>query len=274
MDYSQEMLDKLHATLLDILEYTDSICKENGIEYFLNCGSVLGAVRHKGFIPWDDDIDIMLPRDSYEKLLTVIRNNKDTRYSIQNETNEKNYYLLFSKIRKNGTVFLEMDSEGLYENNGIYVDVFPLDFSDEIESFSFRINEFRIRLIQHGLKFRYCKNMYKRTRGRMRYLLSFFVAAPYMMINKDYLINKANRLMKSRNNKDHNYVISYSGIYGIKKEAMPINVYYPVTQAEFEGKKYPVCNDVDAYLRNYYGDYMKLPPEEKRHTHLPLELRF
>ena len=274
MEYSKEELNKLHETLVEMLDYVDDICKKHELEYFLNCGSVLGAVRHKGFIPWDDDIDIMLPRDSYDKFISIIKDSKMEKYSIQNEETEKNYYLLFSKLRKRGTTFLEMDSQGLYSDNGIYIDVFPLDFSDEIHSVSFKINELRIRLIQHGLKFRYSRIVFKRTRGKIGYIVSFIAAIPYMIISKKYLMNKANKLMRSRNNKKHNYIISYGGIYGIKKEAMPYDIYYPINYAEFEGKEYPVCNNLDAYLRNYYGNYKELPPEDKRHTHLPLKLEF
>ena len=274
MEYSNENLKKLHETLLCILDYVDNVCRKNNITYYLNCGSVLGAVRHGGFIPWDDDIDIILPRESYNKLLRCLMESDSDEYIIQNETNESNYFSLFSKIRKKGTVFIEKDLEGLYKENGIYIDIFPLDFSNEIESLSYRFDTLKIRLIKHTLRYRKCKKVYKRTRGNISYLLSGLLTIPLIGLNDHSLFEKANRLMQKRNNKERKYAISYTGIYGFDKETMEYKVYYPPIMMKFEGKEYPICNDYDFYLSNYYGDYMKLPPEDKRHTHEPVELKF
>lgn len=100
-------LNKLHLTLVEILDYVCKICDENNLQYFIAYGTALGAYRHQGFIPWDDDIDIALPRNDYEKLINILKKDNSGKYSCQNETNEKNYFLIFSKIRKNGTIFIE-----------------------------------------------------------------------------------------------------------------------------------------------------------------------
>ena len=274
MEYTEERMKRLHSVLIELLDYIDEVCREQNIEYFLNCGSVLGAIRHKGFIPWDDDIDVMLPRDSYDRLIKYLSQNKNSKYFLQNEKSEPNYYSLFSKLRKIGTVFLESGTEGLFNNNGIYVDIFPLDFSDSISGFSYKFDCIRIRLIKHALRFRYCKKTYKKTHGVISYLVSLISCIPYIFFNTEYLFKEANRLMQKRNKRPHNYVISYTGIYSMEKETMPAKVYYPSKRVEFEGEMYPVCNDYEYYLRHYYGDYMKLPPEEKRHTHEPVKLEF
>lgn len=274
MIYSAERLEMLHSVLLEMLKYIDSVCKNNNIEYYLNCGTALGAVRHKGFIPWDDDIDIMLPRESYNRLLQCFNSNPSNKYVLQNEKSENNYFTLFSKIRKKGTVFLEKDTEGMFENNGIYIDIFPLDFSNEIKSFSFRFDALRIRLIKHTLSYKYCNKRYRRTKGKVGYLIGLFSSLPYIFRTRKYLYNKANYLMQKRNSKERIYAISYAGIYSIKKETMKYTVYYPPKLCDFEGKKYPICNNAKYYLHHYYGDFMKLPPKSKRHTHEPVLLRF
>ncbi|MCI8352318.1 MAG: LicD family protein [Clostridia bacterium] len=100
-------LEKLHSNLVEILDYVCKVCDENNLQYFIAYGTALGAYRHQGFIPWDDDVDIALPRNDYEKLLNLLKDSNYDKYSCQNETNEKNYFLVFSKIRKNGTIFIE-----------------------------------------------------------------------------------------------------------------------------------------------------------------------
>lgn len=100
-------LTQLHKTLVEILDYVVKICEENGLQYFVAYGSALGAYRHEGFIPWDDDIDIVLPRKDYEKLAKILKESNNEKYFYQDETNEKNYFLLFAKVRKNGTKFVE-----------------------------------------------------------------------------------------------------------------------------------------------------------------------
>ena len=139
MDYSEERLKKLHLILLELLEYVDSICKQNNLQYLLIGGTALGARRHRGFIPWDDDIDIGLPREDYEKLLGILKSRNDG-YSVQDETNEDNYFCPFAKLRKNGTIFCEKISQGLYKNNGIYIDIFPIDTMNDCSSMLARIN--------------------------------------------------------------------------------------------------------------------------------------
>lgn len=103
----ENYLEKLHVTLVEILDYVCKICEENNLQYFLVYGNALGAYRHQGFIPWDDDIDIALPRNDYEKLINILKQTDSKKYSYQNEINEKNYFLIFSKIRKNETIFIE-----------------------------------------------------------------------------------------------------------------------------------------------------------------------
>lgn len=119
-------LDSLHTVLHEILDDFDSFCRSNDIQYSLAYGTVLGAVRHKGFIPWDDDLDVMMTRENYNKFLTLFKNNE--KYTLQAE--QKDYPLYFSKLRKNGTTFIEnIKYRKKWRNihQGVYIDIFPLD---------------------------------------------------------------------------------------------------------------------------------------------------
>ena len=130
---TQEYLEKTHNLLKEILDFVCDLCDKNGFTYFLTSGTALGARRHKGFIPWDDDVDISMPRNDFEKLLQYMQEHKKEcePYHLQYVHNEKNYFLLFAKVRKSGTLFREAIVDGLYEDNGFFIDIFPMEYVAE-----------------------------------------------------------------------------------------------------------------------------------------------
>lgn len=274
MEYTDNRLKELHTTLIEILDYCDQICKKNKLTYFLAGGTALGAERHQGFIPWDDDLDIVMPRKDYEKLLKIILNDSNSLYRVQNQDTEDNYFLAFSKIRKQGTLFREKITDGLYKDNGIYIDVFPLDTIDDRSSFTLKIDIFRLKLLIHVLRFRSCKKYYKETSTCVKYLIDNVLAFPYRFFSNKRLLERANKIMIKRNGNEPRYVASFAGLYSVNKEIMEYNIYYPPRMVSFEGKKYPCLSKIELYLERMYGNYMELPPENKRHTHEPLELEF
>ena len=272
MEYSSERLEKLHSTLLEILDYIDLICSTNNLTYFLAGGTALGAKRHGGFIPWDDDLDIFMPRQDYNLFLELVKTD-NSQYSIQNETNERNYHQFFSKIRKKGTLFREEIVDGLYEDNGIFVDIFPFDFADNISSIEFKRDSNNIRLMRLALQMRYCKDFIRRSKSTLGYLKAIIITLPYCFMSKERIYENTNRLMQKRNNLTHNYVVCFTGMYG-ERDRWDLSTVFPPQIVMFEGKRYPTFAKLDEYLSQTYGDYMKLPPEEKRHSHEPLEIRF
>ncbi|HGR9825979.1 TPA: phosphorylcholine transferase LicD, partial [Streptococcus pneumoniae] len=130
---------QLHETLIEILDFVKEICEKHELTYFLVFGTALGAKRHCGFIPWDDDVDIALPREHYNIFIDALSETDQSIFSLQNEDNEPNYFLPFAKLRKNNTIFIEKILDVEYENNGIYIDIFPLDFVENPDSFNFKI---------------------------------------------------------------------------------------------------------------------------------------
>lgn len=145
-------IEKLHVTLIEILDYVVSLCEKHNIQYCLIYGSALGAYRHKGFIPWDDDMDIAMPRDDYEKFISIMKCQTDAQFSIQSEETEDSYFLTFAKVRKRGTIFVESIAEKKYKNNGIYIDIFPLDLVKNSEGVSYKLKRKIINYLKHVLK--------------------------------------------------------------------------------------------------------------------------
>ena len=123
----QETLNRMHLLHLDILKEFIRICNKYELRYFLLGGSCLGTVRHQGFIPWDDDIDVGMPRPDYERFMEIAQNELPEYYFLQNSKTDPDYPLCFAKIRDSRTTFIERSVSHLNINHGIYFDIFPLD---------------------------------------------------------------------------------------------------------------------------------------------------
>ena len=271
MYYSQDKLEKLQKDLIGILDYVKDICEKNKLQYLLIGGTALGARRHEGFIPWDDDIDIGLPRDDYEKLLIILRKNEDN-FVLQDENNEPNYFCPFAKVRKLGTVFKEKISLGLYKNNGIYIDIFPIDFLSSRSSFKTIFRICNIKLLNHALRFRYCKSSYYEA-SLIKIIIHWALYLPFIFISRKQILKLLKINMTSQNMNIKKYAANLAGTNKILNEIMDYRTMFPVEKIKFGENLYSCPRDIDQYLYNLYGDFMKLPPKEKRRTHEPLEIK-
>ncbi len=260
---NSEHLKKLQRLELEILIEVDKFCKKNKIKYYLSEGTLLGAVRHKGFIPWDDDIDIMMPREDYEKFLELSLKKFNKNYKIQFIETEPNYWVIAAKVRmlKNNDYY-QKDVLKITSNAGVYIDVFPLDYLPEIYSKNIAINFKIIRLLRRML---WLKTGFSKKKTLRNRFLKFF--ANFISVKKYHELIK--KRMTKYNDGPHKYIVNYGSYYPLSKLVMPKNVYGDGKIFEFEGKKFPVPDDYDYVLTNIYGDYMKLPPKnerKRRHT--------
>lgn len=133
-EYDEATLKKVQQTEMEILRDFIKVCDENNLTWFGDAGSGIGAIRHKGFIPWDDDIDVMLPRKDFDKMMEVIKRDYSDKYSIANVETMKNYPLMTTRIMMKGTTFIEEPLKNIKCDLGIFLDVYPLDnISDDEE---------------------------------------------------------------------------------------------------------------------------------------------
>ena len=265
---TSENLKKLHEVEIEILDEFVKICDIYNLEYFLVGGTLIGAVRHKGFIPWDDDIDVAMPRNDYEKFLEIADKELDKKYMIDNKNTNPKYYLNFTKIRKKNTIF-EQDFQINYNGpKGIWIDVFPLDevksFDNKLIPIQRKINDIIFRLVHYKNGFVLGKkcNTLKKFLGKI------------VFFKNTTLLNWQDKLLRMQDNKGGNFVLNFASTYNYKKEIFEKKAYFPAKELEFEGRKYKVPNQYKVILNQVYGDYMKLPPKEKQITHNPVRLIF
>ena len=256
----QNVSSILKETLLYMLNVIDKICRENNISYFLDSGTTLGAIRHGGFIPWDDDIDLGMMRDDYNRFLMIAPQYLPEDLILQNEKNETSYYLFFTKVRKLNTVYSDNRREEKFKYKGIQIDIFPFDYiADDIET----ANKYFDRVEKR--RFIAEKRMVhippQKKLKRMAYHIMRLIPASLYRRSVEKMFIKNNSTPKK-------YVASYTYILSKKKRCIfPSEAILPVKEVAFEGKKYFIMNNPDCYLRIMFGDYMQLPPEEQRIPH-------
>ncbi len=267
---NQKVLRQLQYTEFEILKEIRRICEENQLSYYLIGGTLLGAVRHKGFIPWDDDLDVAMPRDDYNKFISICKTQLDKKYYIHDISTYDNYWLPFAKIRKKNTLFNERNISHLNLPKEIYVDIFPMDDAKCEISFPKSLQTSIIKMLNVVIlgKINYFVN--KKTSFKNKILN--FLFSPFKLKT---IYNFQKNLMSLNNGKNYPFFVNFGSNYNAIKQTIPKEKFSPAIKLEFEGEFFDAPNDFDYVLRRIYGDsYMQLPPEEKRITHNPVSLIF
>ena len=246
---------KLWMLSLDLLFQFEKVCKKYGFQYFLCGGSMLGAIRHKGFIPWDDDLDVFLFRDDYEKFLKLGNEFNDP-YFLQTPDTDPGYFYTMAKIRNSRTTMLVDEFKYQKFNQGIWLSVFPLDHwkIEGCETIRDRINE----LVLDNSTYMRISNPELDEKNRKR--VANYSGRDPMEVNREI-----HSLGSQFNNEETGYLaLSTNTRYPLRCLVYPSSVFSSVIMADFEGYKLPIPVGYDTYLKTAYGNYMEFPPVEKR----------
>lgn len=257
--------DELKRIELEILNAFDAFCHENNLVYFLTGGTLLGAVRHKGFIPWDDDIDVAMPREDYECMLSLATKMPEPYKisSIWTENNKKKPYpYTYAKIFDTRTCLLEQPGVLDYETC-VYIDVFPLDGHSKDESIVNKRYQFAQRQSIWNWLVNNSYYLMKSNTSYVKKIAFWMLNLVRMVFPINFLSKKLDRYCQEYSVDDSDRIGCIVAGYG-KREVLDKDVFFPVSEIAFEGKNYMCMNQPRVYLSQLYGDYMQLPPVEKR----------
>ncbi len=256
-----EILRKLQMTEREMLIEVDRICRKYNIRYSLDGGTLLGAIRHNGFIPWDDDADVVMLRAEYDRFYEACKKELDIeRFFLQEYRTDKNYRWGYSKMRRNGTVFLREGQEHVKCNQGVFIDIFVYD----------SVPDNRILRYIH-LFFCYCIRKALYAEVGMKNAKYGIVRLWYRILYKiprDSWFRILESVAEKTNRKSHELVrhMTYPYRKGCRY-GLPRECFDEYTEKEFEGYKFKIFKNYDLYLTKLYGDYMTPPPKDMRKTH-------
>lgn len=278
-EYDAKSLEKLHKVQKNMLEDFIHVCQKHGFPYFVIYGTAIGAVRHEGFIPWDDDIDVAMLREDYNRFCGVFQEELGERYSLLTPEIDKRYACTVTHIQKKGTVFVTEGSKHLKCEQAIFMDIFPLDYvakEEKKRSCQARKAIFWGRLLflsgtgkpsipTKGI----LGTLYKGICQGIHLILAGLRISPRWIYRQ--FVKASTRYNTPEERSEYVTSFEYAGCLKdmIRKEDI-----FPLQTGSFEGIEVclPKCNH--EFLTKIYGEYMQIPPEESRVNHMPLQLDF
>lgn len=261
---------KMQMIQLEMLIEVDRICRKYDIPYSMDGGTLLGAIRHKGFIPWDPDIDVIMLRRDYEKFFTVAEQELDKeRFFLQERRTDKEYRWGFPKIRRHGTEYVRKGQEHLRMKTGIFMDILVMDNvpDNKIErKFFLRFCTFCRWVMWSEV------GKYETSNKKNQRIYKFLNHIPIGLIFKQL------QAVTDHYNKKTTELVRYTTCrytYNKSLIGIPVSYFNEYDEYLFEGHYFKGFKDYDSYLTLLYGNYMELPPVEKRVSHMPLsKLKF
>lgn len=263
-----EILKQLQSVELGILDDVVKVCDKHGLVYFLDCGTLLGAIRHDGFIPWDDDIDIAMPSQDYFRFLEIAQDELGVDYFVQNYDTEDNYDRSFAKVRKRGTKVVPAEWKCWDIFQGAWIDIFPMFYSDSEKETSVK------RFLYNISKRLQTKNLYKNyliVDGKTPRLFSSYVISCVIAVLPLKLRKRLKKALLHRifSKKKGRYLCRCGHfVRQFDADCFMGEVRYH----QFEHCSFRIPSGYDQILRTEYGNYMELPPEDQRGSHGEMEV--
>lgn len=285
MDYTKEQLKKLREVELDLYQKLTGICQKYNLCFVSGFGTTLGAIRHKGFIPWDDDMDFLMPRQDYEKFIEIAPGELGEKYELLEPRITKGYVMAFAKLARKDSIFVEETDEYRTYHSGIFIDIFPMDYWPQNKKKRDRLAFqcyclLRLCVLATYEKPKLPANM-KASAQKAAYIGCALISGLLKLfhITTETLYQKYLKLAMSTSKEEaEDYVtdlcwcwIRRDGMIGLQYKDVDL---FTSTLVPFEHTSMIVPEKYDSYLRIAYCDYMKLPPEDKRHMHAPSKLEF
>lgn len=256
-------LEEMKTIQVEMLKYINQVCKENNIKYFLMAGSLIGAIRHDGFIPWDDDIDIALTHDDYKKLINILKKSNYKSYKLLDHSTQTDYFYPFAKLVDSRTIMIENNFKNI-ENYGVYIDIFsyhglPND-EKEREKHYRKIKNLQRQIFYFSMINPYKGNIFKK-------IAKIPLVAYSKTIGIKKILEKYNKVLNTYDVSKTEYAICNFPLYAKDSEIQKSSLLKNVTYHRFENIEALILCEYDEWLRVTYGNYMELPPENERKAH-------
>ena len=269
IELSTQQRKEIQQLELRILCEVDRICQKHNIHYSVAYGTMIGAVRHHGFIPWDDDLDILMLRNDYIRFKEICKIELGENFFYQSNDTDKEYFYLFDKIRLNNTIFRESFVSKYKINHGIYIDIFPIDSVPDKE-WKRLLQYYMFHFFRTGVQVKYL--MISARYGKKK-VVSAFLRLIYLPFSLKWLYNKAHHVAMHYKHGDCKMACCFFSPYK-KKDIYDSSIFKEWSRCTFEDTEVGILKEYDRMLRQLYGDYMLLPPEKDRETkHTITELR-
>lgn len=253
---------KLKEAMLDLLVEVKRVCDLNKIDYFLIGGTLIGAIRHSGYIPWDDDIDLGILRENFTLFKEACDRDLDERYHLVSYHNDVDNPNIYYKLKIKGTTYVEDLSKQNRSNKEVFIDIFPFDHAPNSEEDSIKQGR-KIAYYRRLLSLK-CHIDFSNNKSIIKNIINGFLklVASFYSLDKLYAINES--LVRQFNDKDTDYVVNAFGSYSYMRERERRSIFTDLIEVEFEGYFFKVPRNYHAYLTTVYGDYMQLPPVDQR----------
>ena len=249
-----------HDVLFEMLCDIDDLCRRHGIRYTLYCGTLLGAVRHQGFIPWDDDMDIAMPLEDYRRFFEIACEELAPEYEVQDLENTPDHCWKWMRVYKRGTACIQKDMKDLHVSHGIWTDIYPI-----LPAVYGRRNRYQQFLLQTSYAFRYVP-YWKKTHYAQNRTVQLVMPALSLVPQK--IRNRISiRLFDraARAGRGSPYVGTVDALHFEPKYLA--SEWEEMTEGTINGRSFPIPKEYDRLLTRIYGHYMMLPPESERNGH-------